>query len=68
VPLVVEPAWIEEIRRNLPELPEAKRRRFVLDYGIPEYDAGVLTTSKELAEYYETCVRAQNDPKPSATG
>jgi len=63
VPLVVEPAWIEEIRRNLPELPEAKRRRFVLDYGIPEYDAGVLTTTKELAEYYETCVRAQNDPK-----
>jgi len=63
VPLVVEPAWIEEIRRQLPELPEAKRRRFVREYGIPEYDAGVLTTSKELAEYYETCVRAQNDPK-----
>ena len=63
VPLVVEPAWIEEIRRNLPELPEAKRRRFARDYGIPEYDAGVLTASKELAEYYETCVRGQNDPK-----
>jgi len=63
VPLVVEPAWIEEIRRQLPELPEAKRRRFVRDYGIPEYDAGVLTASKELAEYYETCVRAQHDPK-----
>ena len=63
VPLVVEPAWIEEIRRNLPELPEAKRRRFARDYGIPEYDAGVLTASKELAEYYEACVRAQNDPK-----
>jgi len=63
VPLVVERAWIEEIRRSLPELPEAKRRRFVRDYGIPEYDAGVLTASKELAEYYETCVRAQHDPK-----
>jgi aspartyl-tRNA(Asn)/glutamyl-tRNA(Gln) amidotransferase subunit B len=63
VPLVVEPAWIEEIRRQLPELPEAKRRRFVREYGIPEYDAGVLTASKELAEYYETCVRAQNEPK-----
>jgi aspartyl-tRNA(Asn)/glutamyl-tRNA(Gln) amidotransferase subunit B len=63
VPLVIEPAWIEEIRRNLPELPEAKRRRFVREYGIPEYDAGVLTASKELAAYYETCVRAQNDPK-----
>jgi aspartyl-tRNA(Asn)/glutamyl-tRNA(Gln) amidotransferase subunit B len=63
VPLVVEPAWVEEIRRRLPELPEAKRRRFVREYGIPEYDAGVLTASKELAEYYEACVRAQNDPK-----
>jgi len=63
VPLVVERAWIEEIRCSLPELPEAKRRRFVRDYGIPEYDAGVLTASKELAEYYETCVRAQHDPK-----
>ncbi len=63
VPLVVDPAWIEEIRRQLPELPEAKRRRFVGDYGIPEYDAGVLTASRELAAYYETCVRAHNDPK-----
>ncbi len=63
VPLVVEPIWIEEIRRNLPELPEAKRWRFVRDYGIPEYDAGVLTAGKELAEYYEACVRAHNDPK-----
>ena len=63
VPLVVEPAWIEEIRRHLPELPEAKRRRFAREYGIPEYDAGVLTASRELAEYYEICVRAQNDPK-----
>ncbi len=63
VPLVIEPAWIEEIRRSLPELPEAKRQRFVRDYGIPEYDAGVLTTSRELAAYYEAAVRAHNDPK-----
>jgi len=63
VPLLIEPAWIEEIQRNLPELPEAKRRRFVQAYGIPEYDAAVLTVSKELAEYYEACVRAHDDPK-----
>jgi aspartyl-tRNA(Asn)/glutamyl-tRNA(Gln) amidotransferase subunit B len=63
VPLAVEPAWIEEIRRSLPELPEAKRRRFVQEHGIPEYDAGVLTASKELAQYYEACVRAHRDPK-----
>jgi aspartyl-tRNA(Asn)/glutamyl-tRNA(Gln) amidotransferase subunit B len=63
VPLVIEPAWIEEVRRGLPELPEAKRQRFVRDYGIPEYDAGVLTTGKELADYYEAAVKVHNDPK-----
>jgi aspartyl-tRNA(Asn)/glutamyl-tRNA(Gln) amidotransferase subunit B len=63
VPLVIEPAWIEEIRRSLPELPEAKRQRFVRAYGIPEYDAGVLTMSKELADYYEAAVKVHNDPK-----
>jgi aspartyl-tRNA(Asn)/glutamyl-tRNA(Gln) amidotransferase subunit B len=63
VPLVVEPAWIEEIRRSLPELPDAKRQRFVRDYGIPEYDAGVLTMSQHLAAYYEAAVTAHNDPK-----
>ena len=63
VPLVIEPAWIEEIRRGLPELPEAKRQRFARAYGIPEYDAGVLTMSKELADYYESAVKVHNDPK-----
>jgi aspartyl-tRNA(Asn)/glutamyl-tRNA(Gln) amidotransferase subunit B len=63
VPLVIEPAWTEEIQRSLPELPEAKRQRFVRDYSIPEYDAGVLTTSQELAAYYEATVKVHNDPK-----
>jgi len=63
VPLVIDPAWIEEIRRSLPELPEARRDRFVRAYGIPEYDAGVLTTSKELADYYEAVIKAHSDPK-----
>jgi aspartyl-tRNA(Asn)/glutamyl-tRNA(Gln) amidotransferase subunit B len=63
VPLVVEQTWVDEIRRSLPELPEAKRARFVAEYGIPEYDAGVLTASQELAAYYEACVRANRDPK-----
>jgi aspartyl-tRNA(Asn)/glutamyl-tRNA(Gln) amidotransferase subunit B len=63
VPLVIEPARIEEIRRSLPELPEAKRQRFVRDYGIPEYDAGVLTMRQELATYYEATVKVHEDPK-----
>jgi aspartyl-tRNA(Asn)/glutamyl-tRNA(Gln) amidotransferase subunit B len=63
IPLVIEPARIEEIRRSLPELPEEKRQRFVRAYGIPEYDAGVLTMSQELAGFYEATVKVHNDPK-----
>ncbi|HXH08169.1 MAG TPA: Asp-tRNA(Asn)/Glu-tRNA(Gln) amidotransferase subunit GatB [Alphaproteobacteria bacterium] len=62
VPLEITPAWIEEIRRTLPELPDARMQRFTTEYGIPEYDAGVLTSSKALADYYEACV--QQYPKP----
>lgn len=64
VPTVVDDAWIESIRQKLPELPEEKRNRFVKEYEIPEYDAGVLTTSKALAAYYEDCV--SRFPKPKA--
>ena len=63
MPLVVDPSWIEEIRRTLPELPEAKRRRFAQEHGLPDYDAGVLTASRDLAAYYEACVRVHSDPK-----
>lgn len=66
VPLAVEPAWVEEIRRGLPELPDAKRERFVREYGIPAYDAGVLTASKELAAYYEACVKTPSEPKAAS--
>jgi aspartyl-tRNA(Asn)/glutamyl-tRNA(Gln) amidotransferase subunit B len=57
VPLVIESDWIEKIRKSLPELPMEKRRRFVKEYQIPDYDAGVLTSSKALADYYEACVK-----------
>ena len=52
-PLVVDAARIEAVRTTLPELPEARRQRFVAAYGLPEYDAGVLTQSAELADYFE---------------
>ena len=48
---------------HLPELPEAKAIRFVKDFGIPEYDAQVLTAEKPLADYFETCVKHHNSPK-----
>lgn len=53
LPLRVSQEIIEEIRKNLPELPEARRKRFIKDYKIPEYDAEVLTSSKALGDYYE---------------
>ena len=57
-PLVIEREWVEEIRARLPELPDAKRDRFVADYGLSRYDAGVLVADRAVADYFETCVRA----------
>jgi aspartyl-tRNA(Asn)/glutamyl-tRNA(Gln) amidotransferase subunit B len=56
LPLVIEPAFVDAVRATLPELPDAKRARFVADYGLPDYDAGVLTSTRELADYYEAVV------------
>ena len=62
-PLVVDARWQAEIREKLPELPEARRRRMVADYGITEYDAQVLTVSKSLADQFEEAARAAQNPK-----
>lgn len=63
VPLKLEQAWIEGCRSSLPELPAVRMRRFVEMYGLPEYDAGVLTASRAMAEYFESCVTQFNHPK-----
>jgi aspartyl-tRNA(Asn)/glutamyl-tRNA(Gln) amidotransferase subunit B len=63
VPLVIDEAWVEEIRSALPELPDAKRERFTEEYGLPAYDARVLTASRDLAGYFEAVVRAFPQPK-----
>jgi aspartyl-tRNA(Asn)/glutamyl-tRNA(Gln) amidotransferase subunit B len=63
VPLMVEEKWIEEIKQSLPELPDDKKERFIKDYGIPEYDAEILTSTKAMANYYEECVRHFPEPK-----
>ncbi len=53
LPLHVDDAWLEEIRATLPELPDAKKERFMFEYGLTAYDAAVLTSSRELADFYE---------------
>ena len=55
-PLVISAEWIERVKKELPELPEALRKRFINEYGLPEYDATVLTQSKAMAEYYEKLI------------
>ena len=63
LPLVIDDAWIEEVRAALPELPDEKQARFVETYGIPPYDAEVLTSSRALADYFEACVQAFPEAK-----
>jgi aspartyl-tRNA(Asn)/glutamyl-tRNA(Gln) amidotransferase subunit B len=66
LPLVIEPAFIETVRATLPELPDEKAARFALHYGLSAYDAGVLTSSRELADFYEAVVREVGGGAPSA--
>lgn len=62
-PLEVEPSWVESIREELPELPDARRNRFVEQYDLSLYAAEILTSSRDLADYFEECVEEVNDPK-----
>ncbi|WP_027390503.1 Asp-tRNA(Asn)/Glu-tRNA(Gln) amidotransferase subunit GatB [Chrysiogenes arsenatis] len=66
VPVQLSESWIDDLRRNLPELPDAKRARFETDYGLPHYDAAVLTADKGLANYFEAAVLVHKSPKPIA--
>jgi aspartyl-tRNA(Asn)/glutamyl-tRNA(Gln) amidotransferase subunit B len=65
-PVVVDEARVAAVRGTMPELPEARRRRFVADYGIPEYDAGVLTQSSSLADYFERAAAAAGNAKAAS--
>jgi aspartyl-tRNA(Asn)/glutamyl-tRNA(Gln) amidotransferase subunit B len=65
-PLVVDEAWVEALRAQLPELPEAKRARFVREYALPADVAAVLVEDRAVADYYEACVAAYPDPRTVA--
>ncbi len=67
VPLEISRAWVDAIRAGLPELPRARRQRFVTQYGLPPYDAGVLTQARALAEYHEQATAALKRAAPSLT-
>ncbi len=63
VPVEIDKAWIEEVKKTLPELPDAKKRRFIEEYGLPTYDAEIITSSRYLAEFFENCCSLFNKPK-----
>jgi len=65
-PVMVSEARIAAVRATMTELPEARRRRFVVEYGLPEYDAGVLTQSAALASYFEQVAAAAGNPKAAS--
>ncbi|MEQ9619527.1 MAG: Asp-tRNA(Asn)/Glu-tRNA(Gln) amidotransferase subunit GatB [Deltaproteobacteria bacterium] len=63
LPVVIEEERIGEISKSLPELPDRRYKRFIEEYKLPEHDASVLTASKEIADYFEQCVGAYENPK-----
>lgn len=63
VPLVIDDAWVETLRQQLPELPYLKCSRFMQQYGLPKYDAEILVNAKPLADYFEAAVRLCDQPK-----
>ena len=65
-PLVIAPQWIEEVRAAMPELPRAMAERFVQNYGLPAYDASLMTQSKSFAAFFETVAAACGEPKLAA--
>ena len=66
IPLRISDAWLARVAGEMPELPQAKRARFISEYGLRPYDADVLTFTREVAEYYEQAAAASKDPKSVA--
>ncbi|ADC50036.1 aspartyl/glutamyl-tRNA amidotransferase subunit B [Alkalihalophilus pseudofirmus OF4] len=63
IPLFIDDEWKERIRAEIPELPDARKKRYVEELGLPEYDAGVLTVTKEMADFFEATVKQGGDAK-----
>ncbi len=66
VPIKIDQNWLTRIKESIPELPTARKNRFVKQYQIPEYDAGVLTQEKALADYFEECLKHYSEPKSTS--
>lgn len=65
-PVVINEKWKKEIALNMPELPDARKERFIKDFSLPSYDAVILTQSRLVAEYYEAVVKSTDDYKSAS--
>lgn len=68
LPLEISDAWIQEVKAGMPELPEQMRQRLIRDYGLPEYDAAVITASRDVADYYLALAALVSDKRSQLTG
>ena len=66
VPLRISAPWLDRVKSEMPELPVALRKRFIEEYGLREYDAQVLTLTREISDYYQRAAKAADDPKMTA--
>jgi len=64
--LAIDAEWIQTTKRSMPELPEARRRRFIQQFALSEYDAGVLTSTRALADFFEQTAQLSGQPKTAA--
>ena len=65
-PLVLDPDWVASVREELPELPEARKRRFMVEHGLPERDAALLADDRDLSSFFEAAAAAAGNPKAAA--
>ncbi|MBE7010659.1 MAG: Asp-tRNA(Asn)/Glu-tRNA(Gln) amidotransferase subunit GatB [Ruminococcaceae bacterium] len=66
LPIIISDEWIEEIKKSIPELPEQRRLRYIKEYGLPEYDALILTSSKKTADFFDATVDLGATPKAAS--
>ena len=65
-PLLLDDKWLEDMKNGRPEMPEAREARFIKDFSLPPYDAGVLTSRREISEYFENVLKSGAQPKSAA--
>ena len=66
LPIHIDKEWVDTLKKDLPELPQEKKERFITEYGLPSTDAEVLTSSRNIADYFDECVKLFNQPKQIA--